>query len=139
MTGRNPVLLFDGECGLCHACVRWLLRIDRRGRLRFAPLQGDVARGFLRMQGLPETDFSTLVFVPDWERPEPGGYLLRTEGVCAALAATGDFGRELSNLRALPAAWRDAAYKLVARSRYALLGEYRPTPLPNPDWAGRFL
>jgi predicted DCC family thiol-disulfide oxidoreductase YuxK len=39
----------------------------------------------------------------------------------------------------LPAWLRDPFYKLVAKSRYALFGEYKPTPLPDPTWAKRFL
>lgn len=33
---RRPVLLYDGECGLCAAVVRLLLREDAAGRLRFS-------------------------------------------------------------------------------------------------------
>src|SRR4051812_37486572 len=47
-----PVLFFDGECGLCNRVVRLLLRLDTRGRLRFAPLQGPVAQDYLRAHGL---------------------------------------------------------------------------------------
>ncbi|HVO09767.1 MAG TPA: DCC1-like thiol-disulfide oxidoreductase family protein, partial [Vicinamibacteria bacterium] len=39
--GAAPVLFYDGGCGLCHLSVRLLLRLDRRGRLRFAPLGGE--------------------------------------------------------------------------------------------------
>lgn len=138
--GPVPVLLFDGECGLCHACVRVLLRLDRRGRLQFAPLQGETAQAFLRRQGLPTEDFDTLVFVPDWRRREvPGAYLVRTDGVLAAAAVTGDWGATLAELRVVPRGLRDAGYKLVARLRYRIFGRYVPRPLARPEWAERFL
>ena len=38
----QPLILYDGVCGLCHASVRWLMKRDR-GRLRYAPLQGETA------------------------------------------------------------------------------------------------
>ena len=135
----SPVLLYDGDCGLCNACVRLLLRLDTLGALRFAPLQSPPAQAYLRAQGLPTEDFDTLVFVPDWEHPVRGDHRVRTDGVLSACAAVGGLGRELANLRALPAGLRDAVYKIVARSRYALFGEYRPTPLPRPEWERRFL
>lgn len=122
----RPVLLFDGECGLCQACVRFLVRIDERHRLRFAPLQSPVAQAFLHSQGLPVQDFDSLVFVPDWDRQATGDFLRRTDGVLAACAAAGGVGREIANLRALPAWWRDLVYRLVARTRYALFGPARP-------------
>jgi predicted DCC family thiol-disulfide oxidoreductase YuxK len=135
----DPVLLFDGECGLCNRVVRLLLRLDRRGVLRFTPLQGASAQEFLRAHGLPTKDFSTLVFVPDWSRPERPDYRLRTDGVIAALRATGGAGSLLAALMAVfPVVLRDAAYRLVARARYWVFGAWPACPLPRPEWNDRF-
>lgn len=138
-SARVPVLLYDGTCGLCHRVVRVLLRSDRRGRLRFAPLQGAAAQAYLRARGLPTEDFDTLVFVPDWREPERHAPLLRTDGMLAAAAEVGGAWRLVTWLRVLPAWSRDPFYRLVARTRYALFGEYRPGPLPDPAWPDRFL
>ena len=135
----QAVLLYDGECGLCNRIIRGLLRADRAGRLHYAPLQSAPAQAYLRAQGLPEADFDSLVFVPDWNRPTEKNYLLRTDGVLAACAEVGGGWRVLAWLRIVPRALRDPFYKLVARSRYALFGEYRPAPLPEPEWEKRFL
>src|SRR4051812_31478241 len=117
----DPVLLYDGECGLCNRVVRLLLRLDHRERIRFARLQSAAAQAYLRAQGLPVTDFDSLVFVPDWTRPTPREYLLRTNGVIAALNACGGLGPGLAAvLGVFPAAWRDAGYRLVARWRYRI-------------------
>lgn len=135
-----PVLLFDGECGLCNRVVRLLLRLDKAGRLHFAPLQGPPAQAFLRSHGLPTEDFDTLVFVPDWNHRAGGTYLLRTAGVVAALRVVRGFGRFLAALLAVvPVRWRDAAYRAVGHSRYRLFGPWKPKPLPRPEWAIRFL
>lgn len=136
---RVPVLLFDGDCGLCHWVVRLLLRTDRRGRLKFAPLQGGAAQAYLRSQGLPTEDFDTLVFVPDWREPQKQGPLLRTDGGLAAATEVGGVWRLVTWLRVLPAWSRDPFYQVVARTRYALFGKHRPTPLADPEWANRFL
>jgi predicted DCC family thiol-disulfide oxidoreductase YuxK len=135
----GPVLLFDGECGLCQRIVRILLRLDRRGRLRFAPLQGRSAQEFLRAHGLATRDFSSLVFVPDWDRRDRPEFLLRTDGALAALRTASTWGRLFAPFGWLPRAWRDAAYRTIARSRHRLFGEWRPRPLPRPEWASRFL
>lgn len=135
----RPVLLFDGECGLCNWCVRRLLATDRAGRLHYAPLQGELAQAYLRAQGLPTTDFDSLVFVRDWERPGEHAPLLRTDGALAAAAEVGGIWRLIAWLRVLPGWLRDPCYKLVARFRYTLFGEYRPSPLPDPAWEKRFL
>jgi len=136
----RPVLLFDGECGLCNRVVRLLLRLDRHGRLRFAPLQGTAAQEFLRVHGLPVKDFSTLVFVPDWILRAEKTFLLRTDGAIAALRACGGAGRWLAAVLAIvPRRLRDAGYKLVARTRYKIFGPWKVRSLPRPEWAARFL
>ncbi len=134
-----PVLLYDGECGLCNAVVRFLLRRDKVGRLRFARLQSRPAQDYLAAQGLPTADYDSLVFVPDWNQPMPGAALLRTDGALAALAELGGDWRTVAKLRGLPRCLRDPFYKLVARTRYALFGKYRSKPLPDTSWAERFL
>jgi len=139
-THAGPVLLFDGECGLCNRIVRLLLRLDRGERLRFARLQGDAGQAYLRAHGLPAADFDSLVFVPDWSRREQQDFRLRTDGVIAALRECGGPGRMLAAVLALlPAAWRDAGYRLVARWRYRIFGAWRPRPLARPEWRERFL
>lgn len=139
-TSAQPVLMYDGECGLCNRVVRLLLRLDRRGALRFAPLQGPLARDYLRSHGLPTEDFSSLVFVPDWARRDSPGFRLRTDGVIAALRAVGGWGAVLAAaLAALPRPVRDAGYRGVAKGRHRLFGPWRRCALPRPEWAKRFL
>ncbi len=135
----QPVLLYDGECGLCNRVVLLLLRTDRAARLKFAPLQSAPAQAYLRSQGLPTADFDSLVFVVDWRQPGAHAPRLRTEGALAAAAVAGGVWRLVTWMRVLPAWLRDPFYKGVARFRYALFGEYRPAPLPDPAWEQRFL
>ena len=55
MSGSGPVLLYDGLCGLCVRTVQIVLRGDRRGVLRFAPLQGDFAAEVFERPQYPYT------------------------------------------------------------------------------------
>lgn len=136
----GPVLFFDGECGLCNRIVRLMLCLDRRGRLSFAPLQGRLAQAYLRKHGLPTVDFDTLVYVPDWRRHDVAEYLLRTDGVIAALrVADGGTARMMAAaLAILPARVRDGGYRIVARWRFQIFGPWRPRPLLRTEWAARF-
>jgi len=136
---HGAVLFFDAECGLCNRCVRLLLRLDRRARLRFAPLQGATAQAYLREHGLPTDDFDSMVLVPNWARRAQGGHLLRTDAALAALREVGGVGRISSGLRMVPMGWRDPFYRGVARCRYAIFGRWEPRPLARPEWASRFL
>jgi predicted DCC family thiol-disulfide oxidoreductase YuxK len=140
-TIAGPLLFFDGECGLCNRIVRGLLRLDRRGRLHFAPLQGATAQQYLRTHGLPTEDFDTIVYVPEWSRRDWPEHLVRTTAIIAALRAIGGGRtRMLAALIAIfPARVRDAGYRLIGRWRYRIFGPWRPKPLPRADWEQRFL
>jgi predicted DCC family thiol-disulfide oxidoreductase YuxK len=140
MNPPGPVLLFDGECGLCNRAVRLLLRLDRRGRLHFAPLQGAAAQSYLRSRGLPTEDFDSMIFVPDWSRAAAEPPLFRTNAGLAALRQIGGGWSALARvLTVVPAPLRDVFYKLVARFRYRIFGPWKPKPLPRPEWQQRFL
>jgi predicted DCC family thiol-disulfide oxidoreductase YuxK len=136
---RIPVLLYDGECGLCNGVVLFMLRRDPKGRLHFAPLQSQPGQAYLSSQGLPMADFGSLVFVPDWNDQRPGAYLMRTDGALAAFAELDGPWRVVSWLRIVPRVLRDAVYKLISKTRYAIFGEYRSKPLADPSWEKRFL
>jgi predicted DCC family thiol-disulfide oxidoreductase YuxK len=135
---RTPLLLYDGECGLCNAVVRFLLRRDRRGRLRFAALQGTTARAALEARGMYRPDFDSIVFIPDFPRTD-GAYWQRTDGVVGVLRELGGGWRLMGALRLVPAFLRDPFYRIVARVRYRIFGVYVPRPLERPEWAERFL
>jgi predicted DCC family thiol-disulfide oxidoreductase YuxK len=138
--GGFPVLLFDGDCGLCNRLVRLLLRLDRTRRLHFAPLQGPSAQAYLQAHGLPTKDFESLVFVTDWMNRRLPNFLLRTDGALAALRACGRLGAVLAVPIAIwPRRWRDAGYRVIGHWRYRLFGPWRPRPLARAEWAERFL
>ncbi len=135
--GAQPLLLYDGECGLCNAVVRFLLREDREAVLRFAPLQGPTGQEVLHRLGLPVAEFDSLVFLPD-----EGGtaHMLRTDGATAVLEQLGGIWRLVAvAAHAIPAPLRNLAYKLTARLRYRIFGVYQPRPLPEQSWESRIL
>ncbi len=128
-SGRQAVLLYDGECGLCNAVTRFLAREDTTGVLRFAPLQGRFAQEALKRCGLPRENFDSLVFLPDADGEI---YRLRTAGALEVFDALGGIWRPVGRAaRLVPGPIRDLAYRLVARLRYRLFGPYVPVPLPE--------
>jgi len=134
------VVFFDGVCALCNASVRFLIRVDGGGILRFAPLQGEVARGEPRLAGLRPsggTDPESLVYLRG--AGSDARVLTRSDALLAVLADLGGFWRVVAWSRILPRALRDWAYDVVARHRYGWFGRLDACPLPEPDQAWRFL
>jgi predicted DCC family thiol-disulfide oxidoreductase YuxK len=136
----DPVLLYDGECGLCNRVVRFMLRLDRHGRLRYCRLQGPSGQEYLRAAGLPTEDFSTIVFVPDWTQRDRPVFKLRGKGIAAALLVCGGWGNVLGRVIAvIPTRCKDAGYSFVAGVRYRMFGPWIACPIPRPGWAKRFI
>ena len=136
VTAEEPVLLYDGICALCNGAVRFILEHEREGTIRFAPLDGAYARRLLeRYPVLREVD--SLIFV------EPGSdgerVSVRSEAILRVSRYMLRPWRAASSMRILPRAVRDAAYELVARSRYRVFGKLRECPVPVAEWRSRFI
>ena len=141
--GSRFLVLYDGVCGLCDKTVQFLLKIDRKGVLVFAPLQGPTAADVLStqpelLQGGQDGSFKSIVVVFDADTPEKRVYL-RSEGVLRIFGIVGGFWTAVSWLRIVPLFLRDAVYKWVARNRYRWFGRFDACKLPPPEWQSRFL
>ncbi|MFT3869017.1 MAG: DCC1-like thiol-disulfide oxidoreductase family protein [Nibricoccus sp.] len=139
MEVSGPVLFFDGECGLCARCVRLLLAVDRKKRLTFARLQGEVARDFLRERGLATDDFESAIFVRNWELRGDLAPVFKTDALLAALGAVGGLWRIFLCLKLLPRRWRDAFYDAVARRRLQFFTPVNGSHLSATPQQDRFL
>ena len=107
---RTATVLYDDDCGFCRWSAERLRRWDRRGRLRFATIQGPT--GDRLLGDLDETTRfgSWHVVTPDGRRRSSG----------AALAPTLEHlpgGRPLAALARVAPSLTDAAYRAVARRR----------------------
>jgi predicted DCC family thiol-disulfide oxidoreductase YuxK len=110
-----PRLFYDGECGVCHLCVRFLLWADPGGEVRLAPLGGESFR-----RHIPETEREAL---PDSLvlLTTDGRVLSRSAAVTTLLSGLGGFWRLGGRLmRLVPRPLADAVYDGVARIRHRL-------------------
>ena len=134
MVPAPEMIFFDGECGLCHRAVRFILSHDRKRRFRFAPLQG---RTFLSQ--VPEVVRSRL---PDTlvVSPGDGRYLLRSDGVLYALERLGGPWKALAKVGAwLPRRIRDRLYDAIAVRRARLFSSpVQGCPVVEPELGRRF-
>jgi len=135
---RNPVLLYDGVCGLCNRVVRFVLRHDSAQIFRFASLQSEYARCVLARHGLAATEMNTVYLVV--ERGADDSLLERSDAVVFVLRQLGGIWLVVACiLRGLPRGIRDWAYRVVARNRYRAFGSYETCPVPDEGVRERFL
>jgi predicted DCC family thiol-disulfide oxidoreductase YuxK len=114
--GATEMIFYDGNCGLCHRAVRFVLAEDRTGKaFRFAPIDSAAFRA-----AIPEEVSRTLpnsVIIRDAD----GNLLSRSAGVIHIMRRLGGVWRLLAAVMALiPSGLRDAVYDFIARVRYRL-------------------
>lgn len=138
MTDGRLLVLYDGVCGLCNMLVQFLVARDRADRLRFAPLQGDLARRILVRRQLDPDDLDTMVLVEEAGEVRERVFV-KGRAALRALVELGGRWRLASALGVLPAFLLDAAYDLVALHRYRLFGKYESCLVPLPHVRTKFL
>uniref|UniRef100_E6PYM7 Thiol-disulfide oxidoreductase DCC n=1 Tax=mine drainage metagenome TaxID=410659 RepID=E6PYM7_9ZZZZ len=142
------LVVFDGCCPFCHASVGWLLRRDRRDRLRFAASESPHAVALLssvadRIQDavpMESGNPGTIIVLAPASKAMPQRVLLRSEAVLACMGELSPPWPQLAALvRLIPRPIRDRAYRAVASLRYRLAPRLDACPLPPPEFRHRFL
>jgi len=136
---RDPqpaTLYYDGDCGLCHRAVRFVLAEDPEGgAFRFAPLASESFANALSETERAALPDSLVVRTPD------GGTRVRTAAVREICRRLGGLWRALALAsHAVPERWLDRGYDAIARNRKRLFA--RPAeacPLVPVDLRARFL
>lgn len=153
---RQPILFFDGVCGLCNRFVDFMLRADSQHRFLFSPLQGESARSLLRMdeeargdEATGEADYhQASAHEPGAHEPDdPRSFIFldtdrrfdQSNAVLHALIRLGGAWRMFTVLYVFPRPLRDFVYHVVARNRYRWFDRREECRLPTPEERGRFL
>jgi len=134
----NPIVLYDGVCGLCNRLIQFLLKRDRHDRLRFASLQSEFAAAILKRHGKDPEDLDTVYVVKDYETAN--------ERLLARSGAILSLGPQLGGIwslavvgKVLPRFLRDWVYNLVASNRYRVFGKFESCMMPDPRHRRKFL
>ncbi|MDX4954156.1 thiol-disulfide oxidoreductase DCC family protein [Delftia acidovorans] len=127
------IVVFDGQCLLCNGWVQFLLRHDRRGRFRFASIQGEAGGRMLADAGLRVEGLQTLLLVDgdrSWQH---------TDAILRVLHGLGWPWRLAWAAWLIPRPLRDGLYRWLARNRYHWFGRSAQCMVPDPQVAARFL
>ncbi len=135
---NNPVLLYDGVCGLCNKSVQMILDHDKRKEMRFAALQSDYGKQVIsRHPELEKVD--SIVFVERNSGADDERVFIRSDAALRVASYLGGAWKLLLIFRIIPRPIRDFFYNLIAKYRYKFFGKYDSCMLPSPDVRSRFL
>jgi len=134
----NPIVLYDGVCGLCNRAVQFLLQRDRHDRLRFAALQSDFAATLLKRHGVDHQELDTVYVVLN-----PGeaneALLAKSDAALFFAKAIGGVWNLARLASIIPRPIRNWVYDLVARYRYRVFGKSETCMLPDPRHKHKFI
>ncbi|HKO51318.1 MAG TPA: DCC1-like thiol-disulfide oxidoreductase family protein [Polyangiaceae bacterium] len=113
----GPILLYDGNCGVCSQAVQWVLAHERPHSLRFAPIESPIGSELRALAGVP-ADVDSLL----WTELRDGRVRadIFSSALLRVLSYVGGPWRLLSALRFVPAFLRDAGYRAFAKVRYRI-------------------
>lgn len=129
MMENNPIIFYDGLCGLCDRSVKFIIKYDQEKKFRFAALQSDFAKQILG----DDANADTFILF------EKGKIITRSTAalrVCKILSGKLSF---LYIFILVPAFIRDAFYDLIARNRYKWFGHFDKCKIPTPEQKELFI
>jgi predicted DCC family thiol-disulfide oxidoreductase YuxK len=129
---ERAVVLYDGNCGLCHAGVRFMLAHEAGDQFLFAPLSSACGEQLRRRHDVAGPGNLSVIVI------EAGRAWQRSAAV-ARIARRLRWPWRLGQwLVMLPRDLADSLYDIVARHRHRCFR--RPAcVLPTGPWAGKFL
>tara|TARA_B100001769_G_scaffold151257_1_gene118583 strand:+ start:437 stop:820 length:384 start_codon:yes stop_codon:yes gene_type:complete len=125
------IVFFDGVCNLCQGSVRYLIKHDKKGVLKFASLQGNYAKDFVN-----ETKIQSMQSILFFD-----GKMLykKSTAVLKLSRLLGGWHQLLLLGYILPRFFRDWLYNIVAMNRYRWFGKKDQCMLPSKGFENRFL
>jgi len=130
---ENPVILFDGICNFCNGAVNFVLKQDKEGIFRFAPLQSETGQKLLQQYNLSTKEFDSFVLIDNGKVYKKSAASLRVMNKLPW------YWKEAQILRIIPTVFRDAIYDFIAKNRYKWFGKKEQCMVPTPEIKSRFL
>jgi predicted DCC family thiol-disulfide oxidoreductase YuxK len=130
---KENIVLFDGVCNLCDGLVQFLIKRDRKLRMKFASLQSEIGASILQQHNLPLENFESFVYI------RKGKLFQKSSAGLWVLFDLGGFWRLLFIFYSIPYFIRDWVYLLVSKNRYRIWGKKDSCMMPDPSHKDRFL
>lgn len=131
MKSDNAVVLFDGVCNFCNSSINFIIKRDRKGYFKFAPLQSEIAQKLVgdKIKPMPES----VILI------ENGQTYDRSSAALLIAKKLDGLWPLLYIFMIVPKPIRDAVYNLIGRNRYKWFGKTEACMIPTPEVKSRFL
>jgi len=128
---EKPIVFFDGICGLCNGLVNFLMRIDRKRILCYAPLQGETAKE--KLMDIEVKNLNSIVYYRSQKT------LQKSNAIIQLLVDLGGFWKITIIFKILPLSFRDSIYNFIAKNRYKWFNKKNICRVPTAKEKDRIL
>ena len=133
MNDTPGIIVFDGYCNFCSACVLFIVKRDRHARFVFAASQHKEGQKILAERGIQEMAAHSVILLEKEKVYERSGAALRIA------RRLGGGWPLFYGLIVLPRGLRDFIYDRIARNRYRLFGKRKRCFVPDKNIRDRFI
>ncbi len=133
LNNTHNILLFDGICNLCNGVVQFVIKCDKKEKVKFASLQSEAGKQLLIKYNLPAEDYQSFVYIKN------GQFLLKSTAALTLMKDIGGGWQLLYFFIIIPKFIRDFIYSVVAKNRYKWFGKKGVCMIPNKKLHHRFL
>ena len=127
------MILFDGVCNLCNGFVNFIINRDPGVRFRFAALQSETGRNFIKQHGIEYVGPESIILVNNKQ------VYKKSRAILEISRRLNGFWKTIYFLRFIPSFVLDFFYDVVARNRYRLFGFKDQCRLPTAEIRDHFL
>lgn len=131
----HQLILYDGNCYLCHASVRFIIRHDRKDHFLFAAQKSKIGNRIAHQYRIDKDDTNSVLLYT------PSKGTIDSKSTAALLIAKHlNFPYNiLYSLILIPKVIRHWFYDIIAKNRYRWFGKKEHCELPNPSLKHKFL
>ncbi len=129
----DHLILFDGVCNLCNGLVKFIIRRDRQGKIKFSALQSSFGQSFLENFKPDPIKINTVIYVSERR------IFYKSLAILHLLKDLGGIWKLSYGFIIIPAFLRDFIYDLIASTRYRIFGKKDSCMIPTDDVKWRFL
>lgn len=124
-------MFYDGDCVLCSKTVIFLLKVDLKKRLKFAPLAGNTSQSLSISQA--QDNIASVIYYEE-------GKLFYSSTAVLKIAQQLPFPWLLFSIFLLiPAFIRDYIYRIISTNRFKWFGKNETCFVMQPNYEDRFL
>lgn len=127
------IVYFDGICYLCNSLVDFLIKIDKRKKLKFSPLQSDFAQKELKNSTIDLSEVDSIIV-------QKGNKIyIKSDALIEVIKQFSWCWRVFLIIKIFPQKFADKIYDYIANNRLKWFGRKNECMIPTEEVKSRFI